>query len=203
MGARQGELPSRCTHVYQWMNNVLYDLFREGHIVSDVLLRQMHQQVEDMRAANVWGLPSLPMPYTLLIILMVKTHLLAMALSNGAGLNMWKAKGYQPSTWCWIGQHLQLFLSNFLYQGLLDLHGHLYNPNSGDLLGHLPVVNFLDFVKTVSENLIDKNSSLPYDLDFAQQLTDPGVGSRCAQRSISGALPSQIEMHMRRPLLIA
>merc|ERR550525_393023 len=162
------------------MNNVLFDLFRARFITSDVLLEQMHRQIEDMRAANVWGLPSLPMPYTMVIILMVKMHLIAMAMNNAAEFNL----GKHPLTlWCWIGAHLNLVLSNLLYQGLLDLHGHLYSPNSGDHLGHLPSVNFLDFVKTVSGDLLEKNRALPYNLELGA--TDSEVGNSFSVPCIS------------------
>jgi hypothetical protein len=161
-------LPSRCTHIYQWMNNVLLDLLCNGFIQkSEGLLKQMHMQIEEMRGANVFGLPSLPMPYTMVITLTVKAHLYICAMANGSALNLDPVKyGHAPKLTCYIGFHAKLFLSNLLYQGMLDLHGLLYNPNSGDEIGHLPVVNFLEFVNKVSGDLVEHNEELPYKLDL-------------------------------------
>merc|ERR1712232_471993 len=73
---------SKCTHIYQWMNNVLHVLAEKGYIKGSGLLKQMHIQLDEMRGANVWGLPSLPLPYTLIITIMVKFHLLTMFLAQ-------------------------------------------------------------------------------------------------------------------------
>merc|ERR1711920_1037040 len=102
----------------------------------------------------------------------------------------------------YLGFHGQLFLTNLMYQGLLDLHGHLYNPNSGDKLGHLPTINFLDFVKTVSEDLLEKNKDLPYDLHLGPD--SPSLNQELNisfRRASHGEIELMEPSHMRRPLL--
>merc|ERR1712039_668823 len=101
-----------------------------------------------MRGANVWGLPSLPITYTQVITHMVKMHLFILALANGALTSeqyaLGKANGYDWETvFVIVILYLDLALHNYLWQGLLDLHGALYNPNSGIFLGHLPALNFM------------------------------------------------------------
>lgn len=161
-------LSSRCTHIYQWMNNVLVQLLDAGYICDPILLNRMHEQIDDMRAANVWGLPSLPIPYVTIVTIMVKFHLIAAALAGGADVRMAiDANGTWVAT---LIPQLDLLLQSFLFQGLLDLHGLLYNPNQGLLLGHLPVVNFLAFVQNVTNALLNESciqgAKLPYQLDL-------------------------------------
>lgn len=161
-------LSSRCTHIYQWMNNVLVQLLDAGYIRDTILLNRMHEQIDDMRAANVWGLPSVPIPYVTLITVMVKMNLLTHAFAAGAVV---RAAIDGEATWlALLIPHLDLSLHSFLFQGLLDLHGLLYNPNQGLLLGHLPVVNFLAFVQSVTNALLSESCiqgvKLPYKLDL-------------------------------------
>jgi len=64
-----------------------------------------------------------------------------------------------------------LLVTNFLYQGMLDLHGMLYSPNGGEYLGHLPADNFLDFVQDVTTNMVTRSGAnmgdeLPYSLEL-------------------------------------
>jgi len=166
------DVPSRATHIYQWINNVLYQLMRAGYIHDTILLQRMHEQVDDMRAANVWGLPSLPVIYTLMITSLVKIHLFVAACHYGCVLRktclthkQYDAEHpWQIHKLPLIQLHFHMFLENFLYQGLLDLLGALYSPNGGMLLGHLPADNFLDFVEQVSKDLLEKNDSLPFAL---------------------------------------
>mmetsp|Transcript_21930 Transcript_21930/g.61292 ORF Transcript_21930/g.61292 Transcript_21930/m.61292 type:complete len:399 (-) Transcript_21930:154-1350(-) len=134
---------SRCTHIYQWTNNVLLDLVRAGYIPYPLLLDRMNHEVDAMRAANVWGLPSLPIPYTLLITAMVKINLFFMACSQAGNIVILWPTGmpldsyhavivaYAPV----LGILSDIFLQNFLYQGMLDLHGWIYSPNGGCCLG--------------------------------------------------------------------
>merc|ERR1712113_298104 len=63
--------------------------------------------------------------------------------------------------------HVNFVLEHYLFQGLLDLHGALYNPNCGIYLGHLPAVNFMDFVKDVTEHLAEESKRPPYKLEVA------------------------------------
>merc|ERR1712107_759709 len=161
------ELPSRCTHIYQWMNNILYALRSSGYI-SDFLMVRMNTQIDDMRGANVWGLPSLPFPYTMLITHMVKVHLLFISCLGGVDLRQAYEQGDLNSHWVtFLRVHFELLFYNYLFQGLLDLHGILYNPNSGSLLGHMPAINFLDFVQRVTEDLNTFNPHVPYKLNLA------------------------------------
>merc|ERR1711976_1006168 len=71
---------------------------------------------------------------------------------NACGCPVWKWGWERVKLFVLIGY--RLFLNNFLYQGLLDIHGLLYSPNGGELLGHLPVENFLSFVFDVTHNMI-------------------------------------------------
>lgn len=68
--------------------------------------------------------------------------------------------------------HMDLAFHHYLYQGLLDLHGALYNPCSGVYLGHLPVLNFMNFVRDVTTHLLSENTSLPYKLDLVNVKAD-------------------------------
>jgi len=166
-------LSSRCTHIYQWMTNVLSELLDWGYIASPNQLVMMQEQVDQMRGANVWGLPSLPIAYTMIITHMVKSHVLVLAAYTGAlaaeQFAVAEVYGYtRPRVVIiWIC-HVELVVHHFLFQGLLDLHGALYNPNSGTYLGHLPSLNFMDFVKDVTEHLNSENKSLPYKLDLVK-----------------------------------
>jgi len=196
-------LPSRCTHIYQWMNNTLADLLQKGFVIpNEGCLRTMHNQIEEMRAANCFGLPSLPFPYTLMITAMVKIHLVTMACANGAAIVEDTWKGSKVSKMTLAGYSFELFLTNIFYQGMLYLHGLLFNPNSGDELGHLPVVNFLSFVKTVSTNLVKHNQDLPYDLDLemAGQGGFGRPGSGAAPKGPSGERSVELS-ELERPML--
>lgn len=158
-------LKSRATHVYQWMNNVLHDLLSAGYICDAVFVAKMQSAVDDMRGANVWGLPSLPIMYTLLICNMVKVFLILSACSTGSmtsehGL-LWGED--------WAAHFLgfgYLFFLNFLFQGLLDLHGVLFSPNEGIEVSHLPADNFLAFVESVTTALVANNQTLPYKMNI-------------------------------------
>merc|ERR1712217_254284 len=128
-------LSSRCTHIYQWISNVLSDLTDRGYVGSYNQLVMMQKQVDDMRGANVWGLPSLPITYTQIITHMVKMHVLMLAINNGAlariTLEKCGADGCNvQDIIVIILLHADLCFHNYLFQGLLDLHGALYNPNA-------------------------------------------------------------------------
>merc|ERR1719163_496275 len=75
--------------------------------------------------------------------------------------------------------HFDTIAHNYLYQGLLDLHGALYNPNSGQLVGHLPAVNFMDFVRAVTEDLLkntleNNGNKVPYELHLTPPVAHLG-----------------------------
>jgi len=164
-------LSSRCTHIYQWMSNVLSDLTDRGYVGSYQQLTFMQKQLDDMRGANVWGLPSLPITYTQIITHMVKMHVLMLAINNGSlAAFVFKTSdqdGYNfQRVLVLILLHLDLAFHHYLFQGLLDLHGALYNPNAGIYLGHLPALNFMDFVKDVTNHLVSENEKLPYRLNL-------------------------------------
>lgn len=164
-------LSSRCTHIYQWISNVLSDLTDRGYVGSYAQLSLMQKQVDSMRGANVWGLPSLPITYVQIITHMVKMHVMILAINNGALARHVYMKseqdgyGYQ-NVLVLILLHLDLAFHHYLYQGLLDLHGALYNPNAGSYLGHLPALNFMSFVKDVTNHLVSENDTLPYKLSL-------------------------------------
>jgi len=165
------KLSSRCTHIYQWIANVLLDLYEKQYIISSQQLVKMTTQVDNMRGANVWGLPSLPIAYTQLITHMVKVHLLLLAFNNGGCGAMHYAIGREQGfterrIMLIVFTHLDVIFHNYLFQGLLDLHGALYSPNAGVFLGHLPALNFMVFVRNVTEHLVSENDTLPYSLEL-------------------------------------
>merc|ERR1712187_214330 len=172
-------LSSRCTHIYQWISNVLSNLTDKGYVGSYNQLVMMQKQVDKMRGANVWGLPSLPFTYTQIITHMVKMHVTMLAINNGAlaALSIAKCEedGYSfQKIMVLILLHLDLAFHHYLFQGLLDLHGALYNPNAGVYLGHLPALNFMDFVKDVTNHLVSENDAMPYTLE----LVDVGADTK-------------------------
>ena len=126
-----------------------------------------------MRGANVWGLPSLPITYTQLVTHMVKMHVFILALNNGS---MFAALVQQADTTGWNFSRVvclmllfgDLAFHHYLFQGFLDLHGALYSPNSGTLLGHMPAVNFMDFVRNVTDHVVSENDTLPYCLELVE-----------------------------------
>jgi len=175
-------LTSRCTHIYQWMSNVLTDLFDKGYVASSQQLVHMCTQVDAMRGANAWGWPSLPMTYTQIITHMVKMHLLLLALNNAAHASVEVALG-MANGFDWetvsvlVIVHADVAVHNYLFQGLLDLHGALYNPNLGVALGHVPALDFMNYVKDVTEHLVSENDRLPYGLELADLcLKDGSLG---------------------------
>jgi len=185
-------LSSRCTHIYQWISDVLSKLLDMRYIASGEQLVMMQKQVDDMRGANVWGLPSLPLTYTQIITHMVKIHLFMLAISDGASAAMKfqhaSEHGYRRETIiALILLHLDLALHHYLFQGLLDLHGALYNPNSGTSLGHLPALNFMDFVQDVTEHLNSENDALPYKLNLVEM--DEGSGASLHELGQHGSCP--------------
>merc|ERR1711879_426929 len=108
---------------------------------------------------------------TQIITHMVKMHVLLLAVNNASKaaeqFALGDASGFDWETIAVIVVlHLDVALHNYLFQGLLDLHGALYNPNSGVFLGHLPALNFMNFVQNVTQHLVSENDSLPYKLEW-------------------------------------
>jgi len=166
------DISSRSTHIYQWTTNVIFELYKKGYICDTKIVTRMSAQVDAMRGTIVWGVPSLPVVYTLFITLMVKAHLLAHTLVVGGNMKLYHMSFMDTfAIWkLWILLIGDLAVTNFLYQGLLDLHGMLYSPNGGEYLGHLPADNFLDFVQTVTTDMVTKSGTtnageLPYSLE--------------------------------------
>ena len=62
---------------------------------------------------------------------------------------------------CFFGEFLYLYCVNILYQGLLDMHSILRNPNQDRFIGHLCTQRFLKFTSDVSNNLINNISTAP------------------------------------------
>jgi hypothetical protein len=162
---------SRASHIYQWMNNLLHELYDRKYIRDAVLLLEMQRYIDTMRAANVWGLPSLPIMYTLFVTIMIKLYLLTFALTEGT---FPARNGDTVFTDCWYYQAqvvVQITLQNMLFQGLLDLHRVLYHPNKGTEVSHMPAESFLNFVETVSNAIIQHNQeeNAPYCFDSIEQ----------------------------------
>jgi hypothetical protein len=163
---------SRATHIYQWASNVVADMARVGYL-QHPWVTSLNDQLNLLRGANVWGLPSLPYPYTMLITFMVKLELFFMANVRAAYLRRAWPTGQDDShaVLSVLAILLHIFVTLFLYQGLLDLQGWLYSPNAGIKIGHLPADNFLDFVQTVTMDIINESGAdaeqLPYRLDLA------------------------------------
>ena len=180
-------LSSRATHVYTWMSNVTYDLYKHGYLCDPQMVTAIHYELNQMRGANVWGLPSLPLPYTLMVTAMVKIYLFFAACYQGGNLRMtWPVGGVSSlhDLLPLLAIGFELFVQCFLYQGMLDLHGWLYSPNGGEKLGHLPADNFLDFVQGVTSDMVHKSgaeqSALPYTLDLAPAAHAHPKGARTA-----------------------
>lgn len=184
-------LSSRCTHIYQWIANVLTDLYEWGYIAAPVMLDPMHREVDKMRGANVWGLPSLPIAYTQMVTQMIKGMLIFLALNNGSCLSerfqmqAWEEQTTMQKIIFITVVHVDMAFKHYLYQGLLDLHGALYNPNAGILLGHLPSINFMDFVKDVSNHLDSENQTLPYKLELVDLELGVSADKYAIGRSVS------------------
>ena len=112
----------------------------------------------------------------MLITFMVKFQLFFMANVRAAYLRRaWPADHYDPNgALSVLAILLYIFVSVFMYQGLLDLHGWLYSPNAGIKIGHLPADNFLDFVQTVTMDIVNERGTsaeqLPYSLDMAPRI---------------------------------
>ena len=62
---------------------------------------------------------------------------------------------------CFFAELLYLFCVNILYQGLLDVHSMLRNPNQDRYIGHLCTQKFLKFTFDVSNNLVHNLESKP------------------------------------------
>ena len=161
------ELPSRATYVFQWMCDLCYDAHLRGLLRSEHMLVKFVEHIEALRGANVWGLPSLPYPYVLLVTLMVKTYLILEALTNGYALGVFFQVSHEYGfnfeiLTGVVGRIVLLVITNTLFQGLLDLHSLLRNPNRAQLCGHMPTELFLDFTKRVTTNLIEKLDERPH-----------------------------------------
>jgi|Transcript_40603 hypothetical protein len=163
---------SRATHVYQWASNVVADMARKGYL-QHPWVTNLNDQLNLLRGANVWRLPSLPYPYTMMITFMVKFKLFFMANVRAFYLRRaWPADHNDPrGALAVLAILFDICVSVFMYQGLLDLHGWLYSPNAGITIGHLPADNFLDYVQTVTMDIINESGTsaeqLPYTLDMA------------------------------------
>lgn len=152
-------LPSRCTYIWQWYGQLINECQHQGYISNSHNAQQFHQRLETLRGANVWGLPSLPYPYVLLVTIMVKVTLLTEAFSVGTSLcvvvDIATDYGWKLSeVVVFASMILYVLVCNLAYQGLLELHSILCNPNGDKYIGHLPTPNFLEFTKKVTNNMI-------------------------------------------------
>jgi len=166
---------SRATHIYQWASNVVASLASSQYVPAP-WVSALNAELNLLRGANVWGLPSLPYPYQMLITTMVKVYLLFMACVRGGTLRRaWPGAASADGTdvLSVLAVLFDVFLSAFLYQGLLDLHGWLYSPNAGEKIGHLPADNFLDFVQTVTMDLVNESGNASEELPYTLELAPP------------------------------
>ena len=138
--------------------------------VSQEVAGRMYLVVEELRASNAWGLPSLPYPYALIITFMVKVYLIIATLEYGYDLSFFVITFMDEESFDFpLTERLlvvaleicYLFVINLLYQGLLDLHSILRNPNQDKYIGHLCTRRFLNFTSEVSHNLINNVDRKP------------------------------------------
>ena len=124
----------------------------------------MHKKLEILRGANVWGLPSIPYPYSLVVTIMVKWYLILSAVKIGSGLVpvLVQTMDFMAYTgnykdlfqyglmdivlyaMAFVISFFSLFVECLMYQGLLDLHTLLRDPNRDAECGHLPVAAFVE-----------------------------------------------------------
>ena len=134
------------------------------YIRSYYIAGEMHKKLEILRGANVWGLPSIPYPYSLVVTIMVKWYLILSAVKTGTDLVPVLFQTMDFITYsgnfenffeyglmdmmlygmCFVFSFFGLFVECLLYQGLLDLHTLLRDPNRDTQCGHLPVAAFVD-----------------------------------------------------------
>lgn len=69
---------------------------------------------------------------------------------------------------------MNVLMMNFAWQGMLDLHAMLRNPNQGKLVGHMPTPVFLDFTKRVCYNTVEYLSTAPHNNDGHSLRTSQG-----------------------------
>lgn len=161
-------IPSRATYVYSWIGDIIWQAREKGYIRTEQEAVRMHEFVERLRGANVWGLPSLPYPYVVWIVIIIKASLFLYAFNAGAVVSVLISLGQGDGGFTmdlkWgIGICvLDVLFSNFMWQGMLDLHAMLRNPNQGVLVGHMPTKIFLTFTKDVCENCIDLLDKAPH-----------------------------------------
>ena len=168
-------LPSRCTYIYTWISSLVSDCASWGFVTPPVCVHLL-AMVEELRGSNVWGLPSLPYPYSLLITFMVKCYLIIATCQVGYGLSFYLTTFMVQDMgtdappdhamlgeriFCVIMELLYLPMINILYQGLLDVHSMLRNPNQDRHIGHLCTQKFLKFTSDVSHNLVLNMDTMP------------------------------------------
>jgi hypothetical protein len=145
-------LESRITYLWQWCADCVADCTERGYIKDYNITVMMHNHLEELRGANVWGLPSLPYPYVLVVTILVKIYLILVALREGVTMGSVVAAanhhGWDASAY-WLMAMICMYISvtNFIYQGLLDLHSMLKDPNKDEQCGHMPTSSFVKFTK--------------------------------------------------------
>jgi len=164
-------IPSRATYVYSWIGDLLHQAYEKGYISSEHEFLRMYEFIEKLRAANVWGLPSLPYPYVIWITVIVKTSLYLSCIANAIAVaqcfELSEDGDSSLNDWwgAMIAVVMNVLMMNFAWQGMLDLHAMLRNPNQGKLVGHMPTPVFLDFTKRVCFNTVEYLSSAPHNND--------------------------------------
>ena len=126
-------------HLYQWIGDVVGDCTNRGFIRQPVILTQMNDALETLRASDGWGVPSLPFAYVLFVTMLVKLYLFNFCfyMASFVWLNRvmkdipgWSniqsdANFNAQSIWlCFI-----MVMVNFFYQGALDFHALIRKPN--------------------------------------------------------------------------
>ena len=98
---------------------------------------RMHEFVEKLRGANVWGLPSLPYPYVLWIVIIVKTNLLLTCSHAATTFGLYLAIASDQKQWTsdmTLGAVIlmcNVLFENFMWQG----NDFLHNSMSFDFTG--------------------------------------------------------------------
>jgi hypothetical protein len=170
-------LESRITYIWQWCADCIADCTERGYIKDYHITVMMHNQLEELRGANVWGLPSLPYPYVFVVTFIVKVYLILAAMREGVTMGTIVSSAGEFG---WDSTHYGLMaliifyvsITNFLYQGLLDLHSLLKDPNKDEHCGHMPTASFVKFTKDGRCNCISSSMVIYVPLIVSPPLCD-------------------------------
>jgi len=148
---------SRCQMIVTWMTRLVNECFHKGFI-SDEMLADLQDKIEDLRASNEWGVSVLPYPYVVLVVLVVKVYMCAEILGlatvmfpyfHEKGIEF-AEKNFINTILLMVGSAIMSSIHIWLFQALLDLYVLLRNPNVGALCGHIPTQKIMQFVEAVT-----------------------------------------------------